>query len=114
MGSWGKQFRHLGRVQENYISALNTGSVKFSTAGCSFGEPITKHGLLDYLARMDTLLDEALLNPRTSIDWFGEDYTIERHLRALVQHEVLHHGQFILYARVAGLKLPSSWEAWGE
>ncbi|HEY7221138.1 MAG TPA: hypothetical protein VH985_22390, partial [Candidatus Binatia bacterium] len=29
VGPWWKQFRHVGRVQENYLNALDTGAVKF-------------------------------------------------------------------------------------
>jgi uncharacterized damage-inducible protein DinB len=29
VGPWWKQFRHIGRVQENYLNAIESGAVKF-------------------------------------------------------------------------------------
>lgn len=113
-GSWGKQFRHLGRVQENYIQAIKTGTTIFSPEGCTYSGQITKTSLLEYLKRLDDELLSSLHSPPPSINWFGEIWSVERHLQAMISHEILHHGQLILYARVGGVKLPKSWEAWGE
>jgi uncharacterized damage-inducible protein DinB len=114
VGSWAKQFRHLGRVQENYIQALKSGKTVFSYNGCSLPGVITKPSLIEYLSRLDSELHAALVSPVSTIDWFGESWSIDRHLQAMISHEILHHGQLILYARIAKFKLPKSWEAWGE
>ena len=113
-GSWGRQFRHMGRVEENYVVALRLGTVRFSTEGCSYAGAISKRGLIDYLSRMDILLAETVALGLTQVDWFGKLWSGERHLAALVSHEILHHGQLILYARASALRLPDSWKDWGE
>jgi hypothetical protein len=113
-GSWGKQFRHLGRVQENYISAINTGEVVFSTINCTYTGAINQESLIEYLIKLDQILITALNSEIKTINWFGEAWSIEKHLQAMISHEILHHGQLILYAKISQFALPSSWNAWGE
>jgi uncharacterized damage-inducible protein DinB len=47
------------------------------------------------------------------IDWFGEKWGLDQHLQALIEHEILHHGQLVVYLRTLDLKFPQSWEIWG-
>ena len=113
-GTWAQQFRHIARVKENYSAALKRGKVEFGVDGCSFSGSMSRSALLEYAAEMDKFLSHCIKDAKPAIDWFGESWSIERHLQALVSHDVLHHGQLILYARAAKLKLPKSWEVWGE
>ena len=56
------------------------------------------------------LIDE---NPKSEIDWFGDKLSIENHINALIQHEILHHGELIVYVRILELNFPKSWNMWG-
>jgi len=31
----------------------------------------------------------------------------------MADHETLHHGMFVVYARLLGRNFPSSWKTWG-
>jgi hypothetical protein len=39
--------------------------------------------------------------------------SVFQHLMRMLAHETLHHGQWILYARLLEKKLPPGWKAWG-
>ena len=114
LGSWWKQFRHVGRVQENYLAAIETGSIRFGIEGSSyFGGP-SKANLLSYLATLDTKLAKCVASKGDSrIDWFGEQKSLGQHLMYLADHEVLHHGQWIVYRKLRGSNFPQSWAVWG-
>ncbi len=113
-GSWGQQFRHIGRVRENYLRATRTGVAEFSPDGCGYPGVPAKQSLVEYLDRTLAAFHGGLQSEREAVDWFGESWPLVRHINALVLHETLHHGQLILYARASGLKLPRSWDVWGE
>jgi uncharacterized damage-inducible protein DinB len=115
VGPWWKQFRHVARVQENYLDAIETGIVKFGFEGTSYQGHESKEELQKYLQRIDDRL-YGLLQTETrqpEIDWFGQKLPTAKHLLCLADHELLHHGQWILYARILGQKMPSSWKVWG-
>jgi uncharacterized damage-inducible protein DinB len=115
-GAWWKQFRHLARVQENYVRALETGSIHFTCERSLYTGGANRESLLTYLKEADQKLFSNLsgLSAEIQIDWFGTSISLQQHLVRLLSHETLHHGQFIIYARQVGLKLPECWGAWGE
>lgn len=49
VGPWWKQFRHVGRVQENYLYAIETGAVKFDFANTTYRGDNAKPDLQEYL-----------------------------------------------------------------
>jgi DinB superfamily len=116
IGPLWKQFRHVGRVQENYQRALATGRIEFSFEGTSYGGGASRKNLLTYLDRLDAELNESLRalgsDPRL-IEWPGENVDWFEHLSRMVHHEILHHGMFIFCAKVQGQPMPKSWQAWG-
>ena len=115
VGPWWKQFRHVARVQENYLNAIETGTVKFGFEGATYQSRESKSELQNYIQRMDARL-HALLQTEmrnTEINWFGKKLAVAKHLLNLADHELLHHGQWILYARILGKKMPPSWKVWG-
>lgn len=119
MGAMWKQFRHIGRVQEDYNDALSHLKIEFSTDRSSYdGGPCPKQ-LVKYLEHVDQEMIKAIeefgqLEPENKkIDWFGESVALEIHLVRLISHETLHHGQWIMYGRSLDVKFPSSWKAWG-
>ncbi len=83
VGPFWKQFRHVGRLQECYQEALNSRKIRF-----------------DY-------------KNNATIEWEGEMAGVFQHLMRMLGHETLHHGQWIIYARLMGKKLPPGWKAWG-
>jgi len=115
LGPWWKQFRHMGRIQENYLDALTSGKMQFGFAGASYAGDATKQALAQYLDHLDQRL-ESLINkglPQKTVDWFGEPKPVVQHLLCLADHELLHHGQWIVYRRLLGGAFPHSWRMWG-
>jgi uncharacterized damage-inducible protein DinB len=115
LGPLWKHFRHLGRVQENYLRAIETGKVVFGFHGTSYSGDASKRTLLDYFDRLDARLEEQLrvVGVNRSIEWFGSTVDVHEHLMRMADHEVLHHGMFIVYMRLLGKDFPPSWAHWG-
>jgi uncharacterized damage-inducible protein DinB len=115
LGALGRHFRHLGRVQENYLRGLATGTMAFGLAGATHAGELTRQSLIDYLDRIDAGLDERLatLDPDAAVQWFGQPVGVQEHLTRMANHEVLHHGMFVVYLRLLGRRFPASWAAWG-
>ncbi len=115
LGPFWKQFRHVGRVQECYMDALNTGKIVFAAEMGSYSGGPHGQGLADYLRELDQNMNNLLaeVDPSSTIDWEEESVDIAEHLLRMDSHEVLHHGQCILYMRLAGKQFPASWAVWG-
>ena len=116
LGPLWKQFRHIARVQENYLQALESGRVAFTTDGCSYAGGNSKATLLDYYSELADRQKKLLstVDAGLTIDWFGDSRSLSAHLLSLLTHETLHHGQLILYWKMLGNYFPESWSAWGE
>lgn len=114
-GAFWKQFRHLGRVQENYMDALDSGTITFSCDGKQYDGGASHKALRDYLTTLDDALFEKLetADGGDVIDWFGEEVSVREHLARLASHETLHHGQWIVYCRLLNKSFPKSWSVWG-
>ena len=114
-GAVWKQFRHLGRVQENYLDALESGVMTFACDTGTYRGGISRLDLSEYLARIDARMRElfAAPLPHSRIAWPNAGCSVHVHLLRLSTHESLHHGQMILCAREAGVSMPKSWRAWG-
>jgi uncharacterized damage-inducible protein DinB len=115
VGPWWKQFRHMGRVQENYLNAVHSGEISFGFEGCSYSGGPSGAALSDYLNVLDGRMADILAKADLSmkIDWFGENKSLAEHFLSLSDHEVLHHGQWIVYRLQLGGRFPRSWEVWG-
>lgn len=113
-----KQFRHIARVHENYLNALETKKIQFCYDGCSYAGGASKDALLQYFEvnsqRQVLLLKNINNQAEFFIDWFGEKTNLEMHFVRLLSHETLHHGQLIFYWKALSKSFPSSWSAWGE
>ncbi len=90
LGPFWKQFRHVGRLQECYQEALNSRALD--------------RELVQAVERVDW---------NATIEWEGEMASVFQHLMRMLAHETLHHGQWIIYARLTGKTLPPGWKAWG-
>ena len=116
VGLMWQHFRHLGRVQENYLHALDTGSISFGFESVSYTGGASKESLQEYLNRLDSdlsrkLKSSGILGQR--IDWFGEHVDLSVHLSHMTDHELLHQGMLVVYVRLLNRKFPVSWKAWG-
>lgn len=115
LGPFWKHFRHLGRVQENYLLALETRRIVFGFDNTSYKGDGARKPLLDYLDSLDVRLKQQLLtlDAVRRIDWFGNPIDACTHLMRMADHEILHHGMFVVYVRLLGRSFPSSWAPWG-
>jgi hypothetical protein len=115
LGPFWKQFRHVGRLQECYQDALNTGRIKFDYDHKRYRGGCSRDALKNYLQELDRELLRAIeqVDWSMSINWDDDNIGVFQHLMRMASHEILHHGEWILYARLMELKLPPSWKAWG-
>ena len=114
LGPFWKQFRHVGRVQENYLGALETGRIRFDWTD-TYRDGPSRDALAAYLRSVDERLWRVLasVDEDLDVDWDGERISIDVHLQRLIAHETLHHGQWVVYIRLTGGSFPPSWSAWG-
>jgi hypothetical protein len=75
LGPFWKHFRHIGRVQENYLLAMDTGKVAFGVESATYRGNADRQALLDYLDRLDE-------RPRTGAE-IGRSDTMCRLVRGL-------------------------------
>lgn len=115
LGAFWKQFRHVGRVQECYLHALNPENQDLSPEGKSYDYGPSKKWLQAYLNRLDDSLFEMVdsLDWLSELDWFGEKVNTFEHLMRMVTHETMHHGQWVVYMRLMNKSFPDSWLVWG-
>lgn len=114
MGNLGKQFRHIGDVQLCYSEAVKTGKISFSSYKRDYSIENSKEKLRGFLQEVDQeMLKLVEKNQEAKIDWFGEEWNLKQHIKALTEHEILHHGELVVYIRTLGLNFPKSWELWG-
>jgi hypothetical protein len=111
-----KQLRHVVCVRGVYNAALATRKVDWTRKHDHYVGPLTRKALLaalddkqrQLLATLETVDIDAL------IDWDGTPFTFALFTWEFVQHEAVHHGQWSIYASIAGFDTPLSWRAsWG-
>lgn len=111
-----KQLRHIVCVRGVYNAALATRKVDWTRKHDHYVGPLTRAGLLaalddkqrQLLAILETTDVDAL------IDWDGTPFSFAAFTWEFVQHEAIHHGQWSVYASLAGFDTPVSWRAsWG-
>jgi len=111
-----KQLRHVICVRGVYNAALAMKKVDWTRKHEHYVGPLTREALLaaldeklrDLLATLETADIDAL------IDWNGTPFTFALFTWEFVQHEAIHHGQWSIYASLAGFNTPLSWRAsWG-
>lgn len=116
LGPFSRQLRHVVRTRGVYNAALATGAVDWSRSHEHYVGPLARDVLLAALEEQQRellrLLDEADTETIT-LDWGGTPFTFADFTWEFVQHEAIHHGQWSVYAAVAGFKTPDSWQqAW--
>lgn len=114
MGTIGKQYRHIGDVQICYNEAIKNKKMSFDKYRRDYSLENSKEKLKAFLTEINQEMLELIKeNQEIKIDWFGEEWDIKDHIKALIEHEILHHGELIVYIRTLGLNFPESWELWG-
>jgi len=60
-------------------------------------------GLRNYLDDCTRKLEGTLkeIDPSITIDWFGDPNTTRGHLEGLVEHEMLHHGEWVIFMKLS-------------
>jgi DinB superfamily len=111
-----KQVRHVVCVRGVYNAALATGKIEWTRKHEHYVGPLSRAELLaalddkqrQLLATLQTIDIHAL------IDWDGTPFSFAMFTWEFVQHEAIHHGQWSIYASLAGFDTPLSWRAsWG-
>lgn len=59
------------------------------------------------------MIDLVNQNKEVKIDWFCEKFNMTKHIKALIEHEILHHGELVVYIRTLNLDFPDSWQEYG-
>jgi hypothetical protein len=68
--------------------------------------------LIDKQQQLFAILDG--VDTHEPIHFFGRAFSFGALSHTMVQHEALHHGQWRIYAALAGFETPSSWQfEWG-
>jgi uncharacterized damage-inducible protein DinB len=116
VGPFWKQFRHVGRLQECYQEALNSKKIRFDYKNKRYRGGCSKNALRAYLRALDRELVQAVerVDWNAPIEWKEDEMaSVFQHLMRMLAHEILHHGQLIVYARLMGKQLPPGWKAEG-
>jgi len=111
-----KQLRHVVCVRGVYNAALVTRKVDWTRRHEHYVGPLTREALLAALddKQRDLLTALKTVDVSAPIDWDGTPFSFAVCTWEFVQHEALHHGQWSLYASLAGFDTPLSWRAsWG-
>ena len=111
-----KQVRHVICVRGVYNAALATRKVDWTRKHEHYNGSLTRDALL---AALDDKQRHLLTTLQTvdidaPIDWDGTPFTFALFTWEFVQHEAIHHGQWSVYASLAGFATPLSWRvSWG-
>jgi hypothetical protein len=111
-----KQLRHVVCVRGVYNAALATRKVDWTRKHEHYAGPPTREALL---AGLDDKQRHLLATLKTvdidaPIDWQGTPFTFAMFTWEFVEHEAIHHGQWSIYASLAGFDTPLSWRtSWG-
>ena len=111
-----KQLRHVVCVRGVYTAALTAGKVDWTRKHEHYAGPLTREALLAALDDKQRRLLAALetVDIGAPIDWDGTPFTFALFTWEVVQHEAIHHGQWSVYASLAGFDTPLSWrKSWG-
>ncbi len=113
-----KQVRHVVGVRGVYTEALTTGRVDFSLKHAHYTGPLERAALRAALeagyAALAAAAAQAALDPAWRLDFFGMPTSVPHFLAKVIQHEAIHHGEWSVYASMAGFETPRLWKMnWG-
>ena len=95
-----------------YNAAMLTKKVEWSRGGEHYSGPLTREALLAALEDMQRQFLASLdsVDAAVPIHYGDTPFTFDNVLYEMVQHESIHHGQWSVYAAVAGFDTPKSWQ----
>ena len=99
-----------------YNAALATRKVDWTRRNEQYTGPLTREPMLEALDEKQRQLLATLetVGVGATIDWDGTPFTFADFTWEFAQHEAIHHGQWSLYAALAGFDTPPSWRtSWG-
>ena len=111
-----KQLRHVVCVRGVYTDAMLKGRADFGSKHAHYTGTLDRTPLAAALEASSMALLAALedVDPEARIDFFGNTFSLTDFSYTVVQHEALHHGQWSLYASLAGFETPHLWRReWG-
>jgi hypothetical protein len=111
-----KQLRHVVCVRGVYNDALVSKRADFSKKHAHYSGSLTRAELVTALVEKQNDLLSILgsVDADAPIDVFGRPFGFVDFTYTMVQHEALHHGEWSIYASLAGFETPLSWRLeWG-
>lgn len=111
-----KQLRHVVCVRGVYNDALVTKRADFSKKHAHYAGGLTRAELTAALVEKQDDLFRIIetIDIDAPIDVFGRAFSFGDFAYTMVQHEALHHGQWSIYASLAGFETPLIWRLqWG-
>src|SRR3989344_3250626 len=118
MGTLGQQFRHIAKIEIEYLDAVKNKKVAPVTGRLE--KLLSKEALFKIFDETEKDLAELLNSIQDPenymIDWTHWDVkemNLIDHIQALADHNNLHNGQIIVYAKTHNIPFPKSWEPWG-
>lgn len=120
MGTLGQQFRHIAKIELEYLDAIKNKKISVKPGRLEKSVSESRESLLKIFDNTEKELTEILnsieYQENYMIDWkewnMGEMNLID-HIQALADHNNLHNGELIVYARTHNFPFPKSWEPWG-
>lgn len=111
-----KQLRHVVCVRGAYNDALVTKRADFAKKHSFYVGGLTRSELLaalaDKHAELLGIIDN--LDVEVPVEFVGRPFGLVDFKYTMVQHEALHHGEWSIYASLAGFETPLSWRLqWG-
>ncbi len=120
MGTLGQQFRHIAKIELEYIDAIKNKRVAPVSGRLDKSLSNSKEELLNVFGQNRKELTELLnsiQDPESyMIDWTHWDVkemNLIDHIQALADHNNLHNGEIIVYVKTHDIPFPKSWEPWG-
>src|SRR5262249_9734997 len=106
-----KQLRHVVCVRGIYNAALVSKRADFSRKHDHYTGPLTRDALMAALndKQRDLLATLERVDTAVPIDFFGRAFSFGDFCYTVIQHEAIHHGQWSIYATLAGFETPLSW-----
>ena len=111
-----KQLRHVVCVRGVYNDALVTKQADIAKKHSHYSGGLTRPELIAALVKNQNDLLSILDSVDTAapIDFLGRPFGFIDFTYTIVQHEALHHGEWSIYASLAGFETPLSWRLeWG-
>ena len=127
-GTFGKQFRHLLDIEKCYVESLLNGFLAFYRSDIDHSLETNSDRLIQELDREDAKLEkffkgirrekanEKYVDCTQAVQYLGDNNiraSPVRILSWLIEHEILHEGELLLYVRTERMEFPKSWMIWG-